>query len=182
MACLRPKIADAEPEMHDDSTADLDASASPPAHGIPEGRGLPPLDELVAAMEEARRTADRYMEQAVFRRLLRSGGGQTFEERAAEIEGVKDRLAGVRALGHFATTLGRAPGAAAGGGARTRMLLRGEEVEVLNAGCLSYLGIERHPEVIAASKAALDDYGTSVTNSRAVCGSCPIHTQVRRSP
>lgn len=52
--------------------------------------------------------------------------------------------------------------------------------KVLNAGCLSYLDLERHPDVIAASKAALDEFGTSITNSRAVCGSCPIHTQVRR--
>jgi len=62
----------------------------------------------------------------------------------------------------------------------TTIVLRGGEeiTDALNAASLSYLGLEREPEVIEAVKSALDIYGTSVTNSRAVCGSCPLHVEV----
>jgi 8-amino-7-oxononanoate synthase len=41
-----------------------------------------------------------------------------------------------------------------------------------------YLGLNGHPAVIAAAKAALDEHGTSVSASRIVAGERPVHRQL----
>jgi 8-amino-7-oxononanoate synthase len=51
---------------------------------------------------------------------------------------------------------------------------------VLNFAWCDYLGLSRHPELIAASKAAIDAYGTSVSASRMVSGDTPLHRELER--
>lgn len=49
---------------------------------------------------------------------------------------------------------------------------------VLNFAWCDYLGLSQHPELIAASKAAIDTYGTSVSASRMVSGDTPLHREL----
>jgi 8-amino-7-oxononanoate synthase len=46
---------------------------------------------------------------------------------------------------------------------------------VLNFSCYDYLGLNGHPEVIAAAKAAIDRHGISASASRHVAGERPVH-------
>src|SRR4051812_8298687 len=46
-----------------------------------------------------------------------------------------------------------------------KLTLKGKEV--INFGSCSYLGLEFDPRMIAASKQAIDDYGTQFSESRA---------------
>jgi 8-amino-7-oxononanoate synthase len=45
----------------------------------------------------------------------------------------------------------------------------------LNFASYNYLGLNRHPAVVEAAKAAIDQYGTSVSASRIVAGERPFH-------
>lgn len=49
---------------------------------------------------------------------------------------------------------------------------------VLNFAWCDYLGLSQHPELIAASKAAIDTYGTSISASRMVSGDTPLHREL----
>lgn len=51
---------------------------------------------------------------------------------------------------------------------------------VLNFAWCDYLGLSRHPDLIAASKAAIDRYGTSISASRMVCGDTPLHRELEQ--
>ena len=46
---------------------------------------------------------------------------------------------------------------------------------LLNFASYNYLGLNGHPAVVAAAKAAIDRYGTSVSASRIVSGERPVH-------
>ena len=48
----------------------------------------------------------------------------------------------------------------------------------LNFSSYDYLGLNAHPEVAAAAKAAIDRYGTSSSASRLVAGERPIHREL----
>ncbi|TDR93910.1 aminotransferase class I/II-fold pyridoxal phosphate-dependent enzyme [Enterovirga rhinocerotis] len=48
----------------------------------------------------------------------------------------------------------------------------------LNFGSYDYLGLNGHPEVQDAAKAAIDRYGTSTSASRLVAGERPIHREL----
>ncbi len=52
--------------------------------------------------------------------------------------------------------------------------------EHINFASYNYLGLNGHPEVSAAAKAAIDRYGTSVSASRIVAGERPIHRELER--
>lgn len=45
----------------------------------------------------------------------------------------------------------------------------------------NYLGLNGHPQVSAAAKAAIDRYGTSVSASRIVSGERPLHRELERA-
>ncbi|MFT3730531.1 MAG: aminotransferase class I/II-fold pyridoxal phosphate-dependent enzyme [Hyphomicrobium sp.] len=45
----------------------------------------------------------------------------------------------------------------------------------VNFASYDYLGLSSHPHVVASAKAAIDQYGTSVSASRIVAGNRPIH-------
>jgi 8-amino-7-oxononanoate synthase len=51
---------------------------------------------------------------------------------------------------------------------------------VLNFAWCDYLGLSQHPELIAAGKAAMDQYGTTVSASRMVSGDTPIHRDLEK--
>lgn len=51
---------------------------------------------------------------------------------------------------------------------------------VLNFAWCDYLGLSQHPELIAATKGAIDRYGTSVSASRMVSGDTPLHRELEQ--
>ncbi len=51
---------------------------------------------------------------------------------------------------------------------------------VLNFAWCDYLGLSRHPDLIAAAKGAIDTYGTSVSASRMVSGDTPLHRELEQ--
>jgi 8-amino-7-oxononanoate synthase len=51
----------------------------------------------------------------------------------------------------------------------------------VNFASYNYLGLNGHPEIMAAAKAAIDRYGTSVSASRPVSGERPIHRQLEEA-
>lgn len=62
--------------------------------------------------------------------------------------------------------------------ARGTSMIEGREM--INFASYNYLGLNGHPEVSAAAKAAIDTYGTSVSASRIVAGERPIHRELER--
>lgn len=62
-------------------------------------------------------------------------------------------------------------------GPRTRIDGR----ELLNFSGYDYLGLNGHPEVVAAAKAAIDQYGVSASGSRHVAGERPVHRSLERA-
>ncbi|WP_095407263.1 aminotransferase class I/II-fold pyridoxal phosphate-dependent enzyme [Mongoliimonas terrestris] len=51
----------------------------------------------------------------------------------------------------------------------------------INFASYNYLGLNGHPAVVDAAKAAIDRYGTSVSASRVVAGERPIHGELERA-
>jgi 8-amino-7-oxononanoate synthase len=51
----------------------------------------------------------------------------------------------------------------------------------INFASYNYIGLNGDPRVVAAAKAALDRYGTSVSASRPVSGERPIHRELERA-
>ncbi|PLX36688.1 MAG: 8-amino-7-oxononanoate synthase [Hyphomicrobiales bacterium] len=62
--------------------------------------------------------------------------------------------------------------------ARNVSMIEGREC--INFASYNYLGLNGHPEVSAAAKAAIDQYGTSVSASRIVAGERPIHRELEK--
>ena len=62
-------------------------------------------------------------------------------------------------------------------GAHTQMDGR----DVLNFSSYDYLGLNGHPEVVEAAKAAIDQHGISCSASRHVAGERPIHRKLERA-
>src|SRR6185437_16312771 len=52
--------------------------------------------------------------------------------------------------------------------------------ELLNLSGYNYLGLSGHPEVSAAAKAAIDQFGTSASASRIASGELTIHGELER--
>ena len=52
--------------------------------------------------------------------------------------------------------------------------------ELINFSSYNYLGLNGHPAVTEAAKAAIDRYGTTVSASRVVAGERPIHRELER--
>jgi 8-amino-7-oxononanoate synthase len=53
--------------------------------------------------------------------------------------------------------------------------------DVLNFSSYDYLGLNGHPEVVEAAKAAIDQHGISCSASRHVAGERPIHRKLERA-
>ena len=58
------------------------------------------------------------------------------------------------------------------------VLTRGEQV--LNFCANNYLGLADHPDVVAAAKQALDDWGFGMASVRFICGTQTQHTELER--
>ncbi|MFT4109021.1 glycine C-acetyltransferase [Propionicimonas sp.] len=52
--------------------------------------------------------------------------------------------------------------------------------EVLNFCANNYLGLADHPDVIAAAKSALDEWGFGMASVRFICGTQSLHTRLER--
>ncbi len=52
--------------------------------------------------------------------------------------------------------------------------------DLINFASYNYLGLNGHPEIAAAAKAAIDHYGVSASASRVVAGERPIHRELER--
>lgn len=51
---------------------------------------------------------------------------------------------------------------------------------VTNFAWCDYLGLSQHPELIETAQEAIDQYGTSVSASRMVCGDTPLHRELEQ--
>ena len=51
----------------------------------------------------------------------------------------------------------------------------------INFASYNYIGLNGHPEIAAAAKAAIDRYGTSVSASRPVSGERPVHRELEQA-
>ncbi|MFO7675250.1 MAG: aminotransferase class I/II-fold pyridoxal phosphate-dependent enzyme [bacterium] len=52
--------------------------------------------------------------------------------------------------------------------------------ELVNLGSNNYLGLTQHPEVKAAARAAIEEYGTGSAGSRLLTGTTPLHLEMER--
>ena len=59
-----------------------------------------------------------------------------------------------------------------------RIAVQDGQQGVLNLCANNYLGLARHPEVIAAAHAGLDDWGYGLASVRFICGTQTIHRQL----
>jgi 8-amino-7-oxononanoate synthase len=69
---------------------------------------------------------------------------------------------------------------------RVHQGIAGAETEIdgksyVNFASYNYVGLNGHPEIAAAAKAAIDRYGTSVSASRPVSGERPVHRDLERA-
>jgi glycine C-acetyltransferase len=56
----------------------------------------------------------------------------------------------------------------------------GQEQEVLNFCANNYLGLAQHPEILAASREALDKWGYGLASVRFICGTQSLHKELER--
>ena len=59
-----------------------------------------------------------------------------------------------------------------------RVALADGEQAIINLCANNYLGLADHPEIIAAAKAALDDYGYGMASVRFICGTLDLHRRL----
>src|SRR5690554_6125422 len=72
---------------------------------------------------------------------------------------------------------------------RERQIITPQRVEietleggkVLNFCANNYLGLADHPDIIAAARQALDDYGFGLASVRFICGTQDLHKQLEQT-
>lgn len=57
---------------------------------------------------------------------------------------------------------------------------KGEKKRVLNFCANNYLGLADHPDIVAAAKATMDDYGFGMASVRFICGTTDLHRRVEK--
>jgi glycine C-acetyltransferase len=55
-----------------------------------------------------------------------------------------------------------------------------KENEVLNFCANNYLGLSGHPEIIAAARSGLDEWGFGLSSVRFICGTQDLHKELER--
>ncbi len=66
-------------------------------------------------------------------------------------------------------------------GGRVRVGSRASAREVVNLCANNYLGLADHPEVIAAAKRGLDEFGFGMASVRFICGTQALHRELERT-
>jgi glycine C-acetyltransferase len=66
-------------------------------------------------------------------------------------------------------------------GGRVRVASGGGSREAVNLCANNYLGLADHPEVIAAAKSAMDEFGFGMASVRFICGAQTLHRQLEQS-
>ena len=61
-----------------------------------------------------------------------------------------------------------------------RVSRNGRERTIVNLCANNYLGLADHPEIIAAAKAAMDEYGYGMASVRFICGTLDLHRKLER--
>ena len=64
---------------------------------------------------------------------------------------------------------------------RIRVLSQASERELVNLCANNYLGLADHPEVIAAAKRGLDEFGFGMASVRFICGTQTLHRELERT-
>jgi glycine C-acetyltransferase len=64
---------------------------------------------------------------------------------------------------------------------RTQLIVGGAPVPVINLASYNYLGLAKHPDTIAAAKAALDRYGTGACGSPILSGMTDLHRELEHA-
>ncbi len=125
------------------------------------------LETLAAPRREKRSSAES----------LRAAPPPAARLRAAELEGAKE----IRLIRDAARSLG-----IANPFFRMHDGIAGAETTIdgrrfVNFASYNYLGLNGHPEISAAAKAAIDRWGTSVSASRTVSGERPVHRELEQA-
>jgi glycine C-acetyltransferase len=66
-------------------------------------------------------------------------------------------------------------------GGRIRVADRAATREMVNLCANNYLGLANHPEIVAAAKAALDEFGFGMASVRFICGAQTLHRQLEQA-
>jgi glycine C-acetyltransferase len=66
-------------------------------------------------------------------------------------------------------------------GGRIRVVSPSSERELVNLCANNYLGLADHPEVIAAAKRGLDEFGFGMASVRFICGTQTLHRELERT-
>ncbi len=61
-----------------------------------------------------------------------------------------------------------------------RVSRNGREQSIVNLCANNYLGLADHPEIIAAAKKAMDEYGFGMASVRFICGTLDLHRKLER--
>lgn len=64
---------------------------------------------------------------------------------------------------------------------RIRVVSQAAERELVNLCANNYLGLADHPEVIAAAKRGLDEFGFGMASVRFICGTQTLHRELERT-
>jgi glycine C-acetyltransferase len=97
---------------------------------------------------------------------------------AATLEGrVRELLSQIQAEGLYKRER-VINGAQAG---RIRVVSQDSERELVNLCANNYLGLADHPEVIAAAKRGLDEFGFGMASVRFICGTQSLHRELERT-
>ncbi|MGI6852140.1 glycine C-acetyltransferase [Mesorhizobium sp. 1B3] len=64
---------------------------------------------------------------------------------------------------------------------RIRITRDGTDREIINLCANNYLGLADHPEVIAAAKRGLDEFGFGMASVRFICGTQTLHKELERT-
>src|ERR1700679_4215540 len=62
----------------------------------------------------------------------------------------------------------------------TSVTMQKKSGEVLVLSSNNYLGLSDHPELIAAGKKALEEYGAGTASVRFICGTFAIHGEIEK--
>jgi glycine C-acetyltransferase len=66
-------------------------------------------------------------------------------------------------------------------GGRIRIADRGSTRETINLCANNYLGLADHPEVVAAAKRGLDEFGFGMASVRFICGAQTLHRELEQA-